>query len=85
METAIDLQHALATAWSAPDTDSGSGDLRGGAKHARLVVLHYDEDFARLYDVGGARHEWVVPAGNDLTDQPSWLPTTETNDTISPG
>jgi predicted nucleic acid-binding protein len=63
METAIDLQHALA----------GRGRHRipipdlmisAAARHAHLVVLHYDEDFARLYDVGGARHEWVVPKGS---------------------
>jgi predicted nucleic acid-binding protein len=56
METAIDLQHALATRGQhripIPDLM-----ISAAARHARLIVLH----FARLYEVGGARHEWVVP------------------------
>jgi predicted nucleic acid-binding protein len=63
METAIDLQHALAARGQhripIPDLM-----ISAAARHAQLVVLHYDEDFARLYDVGGARHEWVVPKGS---------------------
>ena len=63
METAIDLQHALAARGQhripIPDLM-----ISAAARHARLVVLHYDEDFARLYNVGGARHEWVVPKGS---------------------
>jgi predicted nucleic acid-binding protein len=63
MATAIDLQHALA----------GRGQHRvpipdlvisAAAKHAGLVVLHYDSDFVRLADAGGAPHEWVVPQGS---------------------
>jgi predicted nucleic acid-binding protein len=60
MATAIDLQHALA----------GRGQHRvpipdlvisAAARHAGLVVLHYDGDFERIAAVGGAGHEWVVP------------------------
>ena len=57
--------------------------ISAAARHAsRRVALR--RDFARLDDVvgpgtsGSCRRE-------HLTDQPSWLPTTETNDTISPG
>ena len=82
MQTAIDLQHTLATRGQhripIPDLM-----ISAAARHAHLIVLHYDEDFARLYEAGGAQHEWVVPKGS--LDQPSWLPTTETNETISPG
>jgi predicted nucleic acid-binding protein len=63
METAIDLQHALAARGQhripIPDLM-----ISAAALHAQLVVLHYDEDFARLYGVGGAQHEWVVPKGS---------------------
>jgi predicted nucleic acid-binding protein len=62
MDTAIELQHALARRGQhripIPDLV-----ISAAAKHARLVVLHYDEDFARIRDAGGARHEWVVPQG----------------------
>jgi predicted nucleic acid-binding protein len=62
MDTAIELQHALARRgqhWiPIPDLV-----ISAAAKHARLVVLHYDEDFARIRQAGGARHEWVVPQG----------------------
>jgi predicted nucleic acid-binding protein len=63
MATAIDLQHALARrGWhrvSIPDLV-----IAAAAKHAGLVVLHYDADFERIADVGGADHEWVVPKGS---------------------
>ena len=62
MDTAIELQHALARRGQhripIPDLI-----ISAAAKHARLVVLHYDEDFARIRQAGGARHEWVVPQG----------------------
>lgn len=62
MDTAIELQHALARRGQhripIPDLV-----ISAAAKHACLVVLHYDEDFARIRDAGGARHEWVVPQG----------------------
>jgi predicted nucleic acid-binding protein len=63
METAIDLQHALATRGQhripIPDLV-----ISAAARHANLIVLHYDENFARLHDVGGAPHEWVAPRGS---------------------
>jgi predicted nucleic acid-binding protein len=62
MDTAIELQHALARRGQhripIPDLV-----ISAAAKHAHLVVLHYDDDFARIRDAGGARHEWVVPQG----------------------
>ena len=62
MDTAIELQHALARRGQhripIPDLV-----VSAAAKHARLVVLHYDEVFARIRHAGGARHEWVVPQG----------------------
>jgi predicted nucleic acid-binding protein len=62
METAIDLQHALARRGQhrvpLPDLM-----ISAAARHAGLVVLHYDADFARIQEVGGADHDWVVPQG----------------------
>ena len=63
MTRAIELQHALARhgqhRFSIPDL------LISAAAHvAGLVVLHYDSDFVRLADAGGAAHEWVVPQGS---------------------
>ena len=62
METAIELQRALAQQGQhripIPDLI-----ISASARRANLVVLHYDEDFARIHDVGGAAHEWVVPRG----------------------
>jgi predicted nucleic acid-binding protein len=62
METAIELQRALAARGQhrVPIPDLV---ISAAAKHANLVVLHYDDDFARIRDVGGAAHEWVVPRG----------------------
>ena len=63
MATAVELQHALARRGQhrVPIPDLV---ISAAAKHARLVVLHYDSDFARIADVGGASHEWVVPKGS---------------------
>ncbi len=62
MDTAIELQHALARRGQhripIPDLV-----ISAAAKHANLVVLHYDDDFARIREVGGGHHEWVVPQG----------------------
>jgi predicted nucleic acid-binding protein len=62
MDTAIGLQHALARRGQhripIPDLV-----ISAAAKHANLVVLHYDNDFARIREVGGGDHEWVVPQG----------------------
>ena len=63
MATAIDLQHALARRGRhrlpIPDLV-----ISAAAKHAGLVVLHYDADFERIAQVGGSDHEWVVPKGS---------------------
>lgn len=63
MSTAVELQHALARRGQhrVPIPDLV---ISAAAKHARLVVLHYDGDFARIAVVGGASHEWVVPQGS---------------------
>lgn len=63
MTTAIDLQHDLARRGQhrVPIPDLV---ISAAAKHADLVVLHYDADFERLAEVGGADHEWVVPQGS---------------------
>jgi predicted nucleic acid-binding protein len=63
MATAVELQHALARRGQhrVPIPDLV---ISAAAKHARLVVLHYDSDFARIADVGGASHEWVAPQGS---------------------
>ena len=63
METAIDLQHELARRGrhrvAIPDLIVSAAALRAG-----LVVLHYDADFDRIAEAGGAPHEWVVPHGS---------------------
>lgn len=63
MATAIDLQHALARRGQhrVPIPDLV---ISATAKHAGLVVLHYDSDFERIANAGGAGHEWVVPPGS---------------------
>lgn len=63
MATAVELQHALARRGQhrvpIPDLI-----ISAAARHANLVVLHYDRDFERIAAVGGAAHEWVVPPGS---------------------
>lgn len=63
MTTAIDLQHELARRGQhrvrIPDLM-----ISAAAKHAGLVVLHYDGDFERIADAGGAPHQWVVAKGS---------------------
>lgn len=63
MDEAIALQHALARRGqhriSIPDLI-----ISAAARRADLVVLHYDADFVRLAEAGGAPHEWVVPQGS---------------------
>lgn len=63
MATAIDLQQALARVGEhrvpIPDLIISAAALK-----ANLVVLHYDTDFERIAEVGGAPHEWVVPRGS---------------------
>jgi predicted nucleic acid-binding protein len=63
MATAIELQHALARRGQhrVPIPDLV---ISAAAKHAGLVVLHYDSDFERIAHVGGPDHEWVVPQGS---------------------
>lgn len=63
MAGAIELQHELARRGQhrvpIPDLI-----ISAAARQANLVVLHYDRDFERLAEVGGATHEWVVPQGS---------------------
>lgn len=63
MSTALDLQHELARHGQhrvpIPDLIISAAALR-----SHLVVLHYDSDFERIAEVGGAPHEWVVPKGS---------------------
>ncbi len=63
MRTAIELQRELARRGQhrvpIPDLIISAAALR-----ANLTVLHYDRDFERIADVGGATHEWVVPQGS---------------------
>lgn len=63
MSTAIDLQHELARRGQhripLPDLI-----ISAAAKHANLVVLHYDRDFERIAAAGGADHEWIAPPGS---------------------
>ena len=63
MATAVDLQHALARRGqhrvAIPDLV-----ISAAAKHAGLIVLHYDADFERIAAIGGPAHEWVVPHGS---------------------
>jgi predicted nucleic acid-binding protein len=63
MKSAIEFQHALARRGQhrvpIPDLI-----ISAAARAAGLIVLHYDADFERIADVGGASHEWVVPHGS---------------------
>jgi predicted nucleic acid-binding protein len=63
MSKAIDLQHALARRGQhrVPIADLV---ISAAALETGLVVLHYDADFERIAEVGGASHEWVVPRGS---------------------
>jgi predicted nucleic acid-binding protein len=63
MSTAIDLQHSLARRGQHRVPIPGLL-ISAAAKHAELVVLHYDSDFERIASVGGADQEWVVPQGS---------------------
>lgn len=38
--------------------------ISAAAQSAGLTVLHYDSDFERIADAGGAVQEWVVPRGS---------------------
>jgi predicted nucleic acid-binding protein len=38
--------------------------ISAAARHAGLVVIHYDSDFEVIAGVGGAVQEWVVPRGS---------------------
>ncbi|MBV8196359.1 MAG: PIN domain nuclease [Candidatus Dormibacteraeota bacterium] len=63
MTGALELQHALARRGHhripIPDLV-----ISAAAHSVGLVVLHYDADFERIAEVGGAAHEWVVPQGS---------------------
>ncbi|MGH9105269.1 MAG: PIN domain nuclease [Acidimicrobiales bacterium] len=63
MATAVELQHALARRGQhrVPIPDLV---ISAAAKHAGLIVLHYDSDFERIAAAGGAGHEWVVAQGS---------------------
>lgn len=63
MDAAVELQRALArrVQHRAPIPDLV---ISAAAAWSGLVVLHYDRDFERIAAVGGAPHEWVVPAGS---------------------
>jgi predicted nucleic acid-binding protein len=37
--------------------------IAAAAEEARLVVLHYDQDFDKIAEVTGQRCQWVVSAG----------------------
>jgi len=62
MTSAIELQHSLAHLGRhrVPIPDLV---ISAAAKHAGLVVLHYDADFEHIAHVGGADQEWVVERG----------------------
>ena len=63
MQTAIEFQYELARSGHhrVPIPDLV---ISAAAKSAGLFVLHYDADFDRIAEVGGATSEWVVPKGS---------------------
>jgi predicted nucleic acid-binding protein len=63
MTRAIELQHTLARRGQhrVPIPDLV---ISAAAQATGLVVLHYDSDFVRIANAGGAAHEWVVPQGS---------------------
>jgi len=58
MASAIELQHALARRRQhhVPIPDA---IISAAARTAGLVVMHYDSEFERIADIGGAPQEWV--------------------------
>ena len=63
MAKAIELQHELARHGHhrVPIPDLV---ISAAAQAVGLTVLHYDSDFERISDAGGAAQEWVVPRGS---------------------
>lgn len=63
MAKAVELQHELARSGHhrVPIPDLV---ISAAAHEAMLIVLHYNADFERIADAGGARHEWVAPRGS---------------------
>ncbi|MGH9056019.1 MAG: PIN domain nuclease [Acidimicrobiales bacterium] len=63
MIKAIDLQHELARHGHhrVPIPDLV---ISAAALAVDLTVLHYDSDFERIADAGGASQEWVIPRGS---------------------
>ena len=63
MTKAIELQHELARNGHhrVPIRDLV---ISAAAQAASLTVLHYDYDFERIADAGGAAQEWVIPRGS---------------------
>lgn len=63
MTKAIELQHELARHGHhrIPIADLV---ISAAAQAASLTVLHYDSDFERIADAGGAAQEWVMPRGS---------------------
>ncbi len=63
MTKAIELQHELARHGHhrVPIPDLV---ISAAAQAADLTVLHYDSDFERIADAGGAAQEWVIPRGS---------------------
>jgi predicted nucleic acid-binding protein len=63
MASAMELQHALARRGqhrlAIPDLIISAAAAASG-----LIVLHYDADFERLAEIGGADQEWVVRRGS---------------------
>lgn len=63
MSTAIALQHALARRGQ-HRVPIPALIISAAALHSGLVVLHYDADFERISEAGGAPHEWIAPRGS---------------------
>lgn len=63
MARAIEVQHELARHGHhrVPIPDLV---ISAAAQAAGLTVLHYDADFERIAEAGGAAQEWVVPRGS---------------------
>ncbi|MDE3207120.1 MAG: PIN domain nuclease [Acidobacteriota bacterium] len=63
MTKAIEIQHELARHGHhrVPLRDLV---ISAAAQAAGLTVLHYDSDFERIAEAGGAAQEWVIPRGS---------------------
>lgn len=63
LDRAVEVQDALADRSQQRGAKIADLLIAAAAESARLVVLHYDDDFDLIAEITGQPTEWVVPAG----------------------